>query len=156
MPNDATLKSVFDLAKQGPSGGEFPSLPVVFATFVEHFSNSHPASNKDSADLVTYSNGQLRLSADKKTLSGEFKLWRNIFKSDQTGPPDAFADPRTELTILLSVSQSGQASYQKKLKGKPIGGVPPLPLAASYENGLFVEKSQSGVRSLSFTLGTTT
>src|SRR5436305_7580871 len=79
MPDDTTLQSVFDYAKQGPlSGGEFPTLAAIFATFVEHFPNSHPpGSSKGSADLVTYVNGRLTLSQNKKTLSGEFRLWRN-------------------------------------------------------------------------------
>ena len=69
MPDDTTLKSIFDYAKQGPlSGGDFPSKPTVLATFVEHFPKSHPTSNKDSADLVTYANGQLTLSSNKKAV----------------------------------------------------------------------------------------
>jgi len=165
MANDATLKSVFDYARQGPlSGGEeFPTLPAVFVTFVEHFPNSHPPGSTGSADLVTYANGEVALSPDKKTLSGEFKLWRNVFDPGSPGffgsppmPPDAFDDIGNNMTVSISVSESGQATHQRKLKGKPVGGMPPWPLGSTYENGLFVEKSTSGVRSLSFTLGSKT
>jgi len=163
MPNDTTLQSVFDYAKQGPlSGGEFPTLPAVYATFVEHFPNSHPpGSTKDSEDLVTYAHGLLKLSQNKKKLSGEFRLWRNIFDPGSPAffgspptPPDAFDDAAGPLTIAINVSDSGQVTYQRKLNGTPIGGAPFFPMNAVYENRLFVEKF-TGVRSLSFTLGTT-
>jgi hypothetical protein len=165
MPNDTTLQSVFDYAKQGPlSGGEFPTLPAVFVTFVEHFPNSHPpGSSKGSADLVTYANGQMMLSQNKKTLSGEFMLWRNAFDPGSPGffgspptPPDAFDDAASKLTVSISVSDSGKVTHQRKLNGNPIGGMPPTPMNATYDNSLLVEKTTSGVRSLSFTLGTTT
>jgi hypothetical protein len=163
MSNDTTLQSVFNYAKQGPlSGGEFPTLPAVFVTFVEHFPNSHPPGSQESADLVTYANGLMTLSQNKKILSGEFKVWRNAFDSGSLGffgspptPPDAFADADSTVTVAITVSDSGQVTHQRKIKGKPIGGMPPVPLNAAYENGLFVEKFKSGVRSLSFTLGTT-
>ena len=163
VPEDKTLKSVFDYAKQGPlSGGEFPTLPAVYATFVEHFPNSHPPQSDQTADLVTYANGMLTLSADKKTLSGEFKLWRNklapgspeFFGSPPT-PPDAFDDADSDISVLISVSEAGKATQQRKLKGKAIGGMPPIALSAAYQEGMFVERSGSGMRSLSFTLGTT-
>jgi hypothetical protein len=106
----------------------------------------------------------MTLSANKKTLSGEFKYWRNVHVDGFPGffgsppiPEDAFVDddPLDEHTVALSVSDTGQATYQSKLKGKPVGSMPPWPLNAIYENGLFVEKSTTGVKSLSFTLGIT-
>lgn len=161
MPNDTTLKSVFDYAKQGPlSSGDFPEVAAVYATLVEHSPNSQPPGGSTSADLVTYASGPMTLSGNKKILSGEFKRWRNvhypgspaIFGSTAV-PEDAFADVSGKGTVLISVSDTGQVTYQPKINGKPIGGQPPKPLNATYENGLFVEKSTGGVKSLSFTLG---
>jgi hypothetical protein len=148
MPNDTTLQSVFDYAQQGPlSGGEFPSLPAVFVTFVEHFPNSHPPGSQDAADLVTYASGRVTLSQNKKTLSGELKLWRNAFDPGSPGffdspptPPDAFDDVGGPLTVAISIADSGKVTHQRKLKGNPIGGVPPFPLNAIYENGLEIYK----------------
>ncbi len=168
MANDTSLKSVFDYAKQGPlNDSEFPTLPTVFATFVEHFPNSHPSgSAKNASDLVTYANGEMKLSANKKILSCDIKLWRNIFDpgSPDLGsgstPPDAFDHVNDGLTVTISVSDTGQVTHQRKKNGIPISIFPntpsiPFPLNAVYENSLFVEKSEIGVRSLSFTLGTT-
>jgi len=160
MPNDTTLKSVFDHAKLGilNPGKDFPSSAVVYATFVEHLPDSHPSGSPDSADKVNYSNGALKLSADKKTLSGEFQRWSNVFVptnpfADVPTPPDVFPNPGTRPTVAITVSDSGQVTYQPKLDGKPIGGMPPFQLNAVYNNGLFVENQATGVRSLSFTLG---
>lgn len=164
MPNDTTLESVFEYAKRGAGGAcKSGELPTVFATFVEHFPNWHPpGSSEQSADLVTYANGPLTLSPDGKTLSGEFKLWRNAFTPGAPGffdalgtPPDVFDDVNGHLTVVITVSACGTVTHQRKLKGQPVAGLPPAPMSAGYENALFVEKSQHGVRSVSFTLGTT-
>ncbi len=160
MTDDTTIKSLFDHAKQGPIGsGEFPHQPTVYATLVEHFSNSpHPPGSEESADMVLYANGPLTLSQDKKTLSGEFRLWRNIHTPEMPdfsgGPPtpeDAFADQNEKLSVVISISVRGVATYQRKISGKPI--VPPKGWSATYQDGLFVEKSKGNVKSLSFTLG---
>jgi hypothetical protein len=160
MPNDTTLKSVFDHAKLGVlnPGKDFPSVAVVYATLVEHLPGSHPSGSPDSADKVNYSNGPLKLSADKKTLSGEFQRWSNVFVptnpfADVQTPPDVFPNPGSRPTVAITVSDSGQVTFQPKLDGKPIGGMPPVTLDAVYDNGLFVEKQTTGLRSLSFTLG---
>jgi hypothetical protein len=164
MPNDTTLKSVFDYAKGGPlSGGEHPQLPAVFATYVEHWPDFHLTDGKTAltdADLVGYANGPLTLSADKKTLSGEFKLWRNRFNDGFQNPiggvsipDDAFADVKGKATIRISVSDSGQATLQKGINHVPIGGMPPELLKATFTNAIFVNVEVDGVRSLSFTLG---
>jgi hypothetical protein len=168
MPNDTTLKSVFDYAKGGPlSGGEFPTFPAVFATYVEHWPNSHPrdASNtqfRTDADLVGYANGPLTLSPDKKTLSGEFKLWRNKFTDGFDNPfggastqDDAFADVDGKATVRISVSDSGQATLQKGINGVPVAGAPPELLKATFTNAIFANVEVDAVRSLSFTLGST-
>ena len=164
MSNDTTLESVFEYAKQGAASKcAVAEIPTVFATFVEHFPNSHPpGSSEYAADLVTYANGPLKLSPDQKTLSGEFKLWRNAFTPGAPGffeslgtTPDVFDDVNGHLTVAITVSACGKVTYQRKLKGQPVAGLPPTPMVATYENALFVEKSRHGVRSLSFTLGTT-
>jgi len=156
MPEDKTLQAVFDHAKQGIIDSQEHNLIAnVFAKFLEHFPNSHPpGSTKSSADLVTYANGQMTLSQNKKILSGEFKLWRNIFDPAPflVGAADAFDDANSQLTVVISVSDSGQVTHQRKIKGQPIGGMPPALMNAIYENGLFVEKTIGAVRSLSFTL----
>jgi hypothetical protein len=163
MANDTTLASVFEYAQQGAvAPGQAAEVPTVFATFVEHFPNSHPpGSSEQSADLVTYGNGPLALSVDQRTLSGEFKLWRNAFTPGAPGffemlgtSPDVFDDVNGHLTVAITVSVSGKVTHQRKLKGEPVAGLPPATMAATYENALFVEKSRHGVRSLSFTLGT--
>jgi hypothetical protein len=159
MLNDTTLKSLFDYAKKPCQDPSLPSTcPSVYATLVEHFADLHPTAD-NTADLVMYAQGRLELSANQKTLSGELKLWRNkhvsglppFFGSPAT-PEDAFADVDGSTTVFISVSDSGQASLQKKLKGKPIGGTLPIPLQATYNSGLFVEQNQGVVRSLSFSL----
>jgi hypothetical protein len=158
MPNDTTLKSVFDYAKGPPIiDGEFPTWPVVYATFVEHFSNSHPRLDvlPGGADLVTYANGPLTLSANEKVLSGECKLWRNKdYQGDDGGlgqpptPPDVFRD--APWTVTITVMDSGQATWQRKTSK---GHFEPLfPMNAVYDHGLFVERETGTVRSLSFTL----
>jgi hypothetical protein len=163
MPDDTSIKSLFDHAK-GPKlgGGEFPSYPVVYATWIEQFANSHPPKGKETSDLVTYANGQLKLSADKKTLTGEVKLWRNVYDPAQPSffdspskPANAFADETGPLTVLLTITDAGKVTYQRKLNGKPVMGLPPVTLNGTYDSGLVVEKSGSSLRSLSFTLGWT-
>jgi hypothetical protein len=158
MSNDTTLKSLFDHAKQPAQDPSIGLYPKVYATFVEHYANSHPSGDA-SADLVAYAQGELKLSSNQKTLSGEFQLWRNKFNpgsppffDSPATPPDAFADVDSPVTVFISVSDSGQASLQKKLKGKPIGGMPPAPLNATYKDGLFVEQYSGAVKSLSFSL----
>lgn len=163
MANDTTLKSVFDHAKQGQlSSGEFPKFAAVRATFVEHFPNSHPPQATETADLVTYANGLLTLSANKKKLSGELKLWRNRFVAGMpqffdapATDDDAFADEDGPLTVVISVTDAGAATHQRRLNGNPIGGLPPAKIDATFQNAMFVETGPASVRSLSFTLGST-
>ena len=62
-------------------------------------------------------------------------------------------DASSPLTVLLAVNDAGKATHQRKLNGTPVGGMPPVALAATYDSGLMVEKSGSSLRSLSFTLG---
>ena len=163
MANDVTLKAVFDYAKQPQlSSGELPQFAAVYATFVEHLPNLHPPKDEGEADLVTYANGRLTLSQDKKTLTGELRLWRNSFDPGSPGfvgapgsPPDAFDDAASELTVMITVSDAGKVTHQRRIKGKPIGAMPPVPMNATYDAGLFVEKTTTSLRSLSFTLGTT-
>ena len=158
MPNDTTLQSVFDYAEQGkvPGGGNLKY--AVYATYVAHFPNSHPPQGDETADLVTYASGPLTLSDDKQSLSGEFTVWRNIHTPAVGGdvapaPEDYFPWETKQATIAISVSSAGQATTQQKLKGKPIGGVGPMALNATYQSGMFTETSAGGVRSLSFTFG---
>ena len=159
MPDDTSLESVFAYAKQGPlSGGEFPTYPAVFVTFVEHFANVHPPGTP--SDLVTYASGRMTLSQDKKKLAGEFKKWRSIFDpgypalfDSPARPPDVFDDVSGPLTVAITISDSGQVTYQNKRHGTPVGSLPPSVMEAVYENGLFVEKTETQVRSLSFTFG---
>jgi hypothetical protein len=162
MLHDTTLQSVFDYAKKGITGsGEFPTSAIVHVTFVEHYANIlapdskvPPPGVKAQSDLVTYASGPMTLSHDQKRLSGEFQVWRNRIEHTWGNPkPDAFADGNTTSTVAITVSDSGQVTYQRKIKGKPIGGMPPFLLNGVYENGLFVEKSLGTLRSLSFTLG---
>jgi hypothetical protein len=159
MPNDTTIKSLFDYAKQPPVGDPSINLgPTVFATYVSHAPNSHPPGSGTSADLVQYANGALALSSDGKKLTGDLKVWRNIETMNFTfdgplTPPDQFDDPKSKVTIAISISDSGQATQQRKLNGTPIGGQPPNVLNATFANAMFVEKSPSGMQSLSFTLG---
>jgi hypothetical protein len=161
MAKDTSLQDVFNYAKQGPlSGGDFPMRPAVYVTFVEHLGNVQ-TTGESTTDLVRYGNGLMTLSTDKRTLSGEFKLWRNIyvqgsgsFEGGPATPEDVFADSSTKLTIAITVSDSGQVTHLMKVNGKPIGGMGPVLLDAEYAYGLFVENSGGGsVRSLSFTLG---
>ncbi|HKR11387.1 MAG TPA: hypothetical protein VJT15_04980 [Pyrinomonadaceae bacterium] len=161
MPNDTTLQSVFDYAKQGPlnTGGGPPTLPAIYATLVEHHPNSHPPGGSNTADLVAYANGPMTLSADQKKLSGELKRWRNIhdpglpaFFETPPQPEDAFADLPSKQTVVVTVSDTGQVTYELRLNGT-FGY--PQPLVVTYENGLFVEKTAGVIRTLSFTLGTT-
>ena len=161
--NDTSIQSLFAYAKQGPlnPGKDFPIYPAVYVTFVEQFANSHPPGSANaSSDLVTYTNGALKLSADKKTLTGELKVWRNIHDAGSPAifdlparPEDAFQKVDDQVTVLVSVSDAGKVTYQRKLKGNPIGGMPPATLNASYNNGLLVEQGQGSVRNVSFTLG---
>jgi hypothetical protein len=161
MTDDTTIKSLFDHAKKEPTGpGEFPNQPTVFATFVEHFSNIHPPGSEETADSVNYANGPLKLSQNKLTLTGEFRLWRNIYTPEMPnfsgGPPtpeDAFDDKSEKGTVVISVSNTGKVTSQRKVSGKPIGGMPPQAWAATYQDGLFIEKSTGSVKSLSFTFG---
>lgn len=163
MPDDTSIKSLFDHAKLQPQGGgEFPAYPVVSATWIEQFANAHPPKGKESSDLVTYANVQLKLSADKKRLVGEAKLWRNVYEPAQPAafgspakPADAFADAASKGTILLEITDAGKVTHQRKVNGKPIGGMPPIALKATYDSGIMVEKDFSTLRSLSFTLGWT-
>lgn len=161
--NDTSIQSLFDYAKQGAlnPGKDFPIYPAVYVTFVEHFANSHPPGSANaSSDLVTYTNGRLKLSADKKTLSGELKVWRNIHDAGSPAifdmparPEDAFQKVEDQVTVAVTVTDTGKFTYQRKLKGNPIGGMPAATLNASYNNGLMVEQGQGSVRNLSFTLG---
>jgi hypothetical protein len=159
MPDDISITSVFDYAKSPPrKDRDIPSPPTVYATYVEHVPNSHPKSSAGSADLVVYANGALTLSADKKTLTGELKLWRNFYQpsSPLDGQPaaeDVFVDMHDNLTVAISVTDGGQATYLKNLKGHPIGGFGPTALDAKFDNAIFIENSAYGMRSLSFTLG---
>lgn len=162
MANDTTLKSIFDHAKKGLlSSGEFAEMAAVRATFVEHFPNSHPPQGTETADLVTYANGLLTLSANKKKLSGELQVWRNRFVGSQPNfdgtltTDDAFADEGGPLTVVISVTDAGAATHQRRLNGNPIGGMAPAKLVATFENAMFVEKANGSLRSLSFTLGST-
>lgn len=161
--NDTSIKSLFDYAKQGAlnPGKDFPIYPAVYVTFVEQFADSHPPGTANgSSDLVTYTNGRLKLSADKKMLSGELKVWRNIHDAGSPAifdmparPEDAFQKVEDQVTVAITVSDTGVVTYQRKLKGQPIGGMPPATLNASYDHGLMVQKAQGSVRNLSFTLG---
>lgn len=147
MPNDTTLKSVFDYAIQGPSsGGAFPTLPALFVTFVKHSANSHPQGGTTSDDLVTYAYREVTLPPDKETLPGELKLWRNVFDPGSPGffgspptPRDGVDDVDSKLTVAISVSDSGLSAHQRKLKGKPISGIPLAAIGSLCENDLFVE-----------------
>jgi hypothetical protein len=158
MPNDTTIKSLFDYAKGSPTG-EFPRRPTVFATFVAHAPDSHPGGDT-TADLVKYANGPLTLSSDQKKLAGEMKLWRNkenftVLPGDDLGAQvkDVFYDV-SDVTIVISVSDSGQATLQEKLRGTPIGHMPPFALDAVYDKGKYVENDSGGqLKSLSFTFG---
>lgn len=160
MPEDTTIKSIFDYARGGPEGQEFPTYPAVYATFVQHSPNSHPPGGGQTADLVFYANGRLELSSDKKKLTGELKLWRNehrqgtpVFFDAPAKEEEAFDDIDGKLTVAIAVSDSGQVTHQRKLKGKSIGGTPPFKLNANYTNAMYVEADGSGMTSLSFTLG---
>jgi hypothetical protein len=153
-----TIAEVFAHAK-GPKFGsvEFPYTPTVFATYIDHEPHSHPNADK-TTNLARYANGALMLSADKTTLSGQMRLWRNIDNPGSPGflgapakAPDAFGDPNAGRAIMITVSDSGQVTYQ-------IDDAQPGPataLNASYENSIYIETSASGMRSLSFTLGKT-
>jgi hypothetical protein len=153
---DSTIADIFAYAK-GPKFGpvEFPYTPTVFATYVDHEPHSHPDAN-NKGNLVRYANGALTLSPDKKKLSGQMRLWRNIdnagspaiFDSPAT-PPDAFDDPNAARAITITVSEGGQVTYQMN-DAKP---GPTRVLNAAYVNAIFVETSAGGMRSLSFTLG---
>ena len=86
--------------------------------------------------------------------------WRNIyypgapnFEDVPSVPPDAFADGSGPLTVVLSVKDGGQATYQWRLKGLPIGGMPPATLNATYDGGMIVAKAPGSLMSMSFTLG---
>lgn len=165
-PDDTTIQSLFEHAKKGKVGGapEFPLYAAVYATYVEHRPMYHPIGDAgEASDAVWYANGRLMLSPDKTMLSGEFKFWRNIYKapSYSIGPnsllvptnEDEFADPRNDITILISVTDKGKVHHQMKLAGKPFHGDPNAAMDSVYENGLFVERFKDGIRSLSFTLG---
>jgi len=158
MANDTSLQQVFKYPGVSIGNGDASTLTTVYATFVEHFANSHPPEG-EAADLVTYAGGPMTVAKDKSVLSAELRVWRNITNQGQSVPgggvvhaPDAFDDPSAKMTVLISVSESGAATYQKRLNGKPIGGMPPVPLKAKYQSGLFVENTPGIVRSLSFTL----
>jgi len=147
MTDDTTIKSLFDHAKQGPIGsGEFPHQPTVYATLVEHFSNSpHPPGSEESADMVLYANGPLTLSQDKKTLSGEFRLWRNIHTPEMPdfsgGPPtpeDAFADQNEKLSVVIS---STRERYQANPSCPPKGGAPLIKTACLSRNRKAMSKA---------------
>lgn len=157
MSNDTSIDSLFVYAS-GPSQGSGDASPrqTVVATFVEHFANLQPPRG-EAADLVAYASGPLQLSSDGNTLSGELRMWRNIMTPeftflDANRPADAFADARSQSSVIISVARTGTATYRKMLKGKPIGGFPAIALKANYQSGLLVELSAGLVRSLSFTL----
>jgi hypothetical protein len=159
VANDTTIKSLFDHAKQPAQDPSIQLPPTVYATYVEHAPNSHPSTSPDGADLVMYANGPLTLSAGKTHLRGEMILWRNnddqgspaIFDLPEL-PPDVFAGPQGKVTIAFDVSSAGTVTYEKKLNGTSIGGLPPWSLNATFVDAMFVEKTASGVKSLSFTL----
>jgi hypothetical protein len=162
MPNDTTLKSVFDYAKIPLIVvGEFPFEPVVRATYVEHAANQHPPNGDTTADRVWYANGPLTLSANKKELSGEMKVWSNYYKpggsppfsNQPSAPEDEFAEDDSKRTVRITVTEDGQAWRQYKVNGSgfPFGTA----IDATFENAMFVEKSPGFMRSLSFTLDST-
>jgi hypothetical protein len=106
----------------------------------------------------------MTLSLRDTTLTGESKLWTDrffpgtppFFGSKGT-PADAFADNPDKLTVTVTVTDSGQATFERGINGKPIGG-PGATLVklspASYSNGLFAQAAKGKVVSVSFTLGT--
>jgi hypothetical protein len=163
MPNDTTLKSVFDHAKSPPTGGgEFQSKGVVYATYVEHAANQHPKDGDTTADRVWYANGLLTLSANKKELSGEMKVWSNYHhpggplpfaEPPRVEPADAFAEDGSKRTVRIRVAETGQAWREHKVNGS--GSAIPIALNATFDNAMFVEKGPGSMRSLSFTLGST-
>ena len=81
MTDDVSINDLFGWAKKGklPSGGEFPPTAVVYFTTVRHNANLHPSTNPETVDLVNWANGPMTLSPDKKTLTGEGKLWSDRF-----------------------------------------------------------------------------
>jgi hypothetical protein len=160
IANDSSVQEIFTFAKQPCSGGEFPVCPQVHATFVRHAPNSHPQGDAaDSSDLVWYVNASLTLSQNKKVLSGEAKAWRNThqaarpaFFGNPAVPADAFVNENNQVTFFISVTDTGVASIQMKLKSKPVGGLPPRNMVATYIDGAFVERNGSHSDSLSFRL----
>jgi hypothetical protein len=161
MANDTTIKSLFDHTKlpRRNVGDVTADYPCVYITWVEVFANFHPSTDPESADLVRYANGPTTLSPDGTKLLFESKLWRNLYYPGFLGfgtpavPPDAFNDEASELTVAITVNSLGQATYQGKLRGVPIGGMPPVSLEATYNGGLVVETKPGSMRCLAFTLG---
>ena len=162
MANDTTIKSLFDHAKLPRRNVSDVSAdyPHVYITWVEVFANSHPSTNPESSDLVTYANGPMTLSPDGTKLLVETKLWRNLyypgspaFFGSPAVPPDAFNDEASTLTVAITVDSLGKATHQRKLNGAPIGGMPPVSLEATYGGGLMVETKPGSMRCLAFTLG---
>jgi hypothetical protein len=134
---------------------ELRRKPTVYVTYVDHEPSMHPVADK-IANLVRYANGPLTLSTDKKKLSATMRMWRNI---DDAGgptfdgpaqPPDVFDDPKTTRTITIVLSDSGQVTCQMN-DAKPGAATK---LNAAFANAMYLETSNGGMRSLSFTLGT--
>jgi hypothetical protein len=163
MPDDTTLKSVFDHAKAPPTGGgEFPDKPTVFATYVEHAADLHPDGGSTTADRVWYANGRLKLSADQKTLTGDMKVWSNHYypggptfdDPPSVIPDDQFAEDGANRMVRISVSDTGQVTRRHRVGTGP--WTTPLPLSATFDSAIYVEKTAGRMRSLSFTLGSIT
>ncbi len=53
---------------------------------------------------------------------------------------------------MISVSDAGQATLQKKINGKPIEGMLPQPLNGTFTNATYVDTDKT-MKSLSFTWG---
>lgn len=151
-----TITDIFDYAKSPNSGSpEFPLTPTVFATYVDHAPNAHPDPDETNVtNLVRYATDALKLSPDKKTLSVQTRLWRNIAGGVgdvefPAPPPDMFDDPIAARAITITLADTGQVTYQ--LHDLKSGAV--TVLNATYDNSMFVETSATGMRSLSFTFG---
>lgn len=98
---------------------EFP----VIAYFTKHF--GFGGASTASKDAVHYASGKV-FAVDQPTphLKGTLKASRN---SDTFGQMDLTSD----LTYDIEIFPDGMLSYLMKLKGKPVGGMPPTKVQAT-------------------------